>query len=1074
MFRIISYGFRAFVDFSTELKGVQKMARRVVGRDKIAQLQNNVENMRNICILAHVDHGKTTLADALVASNGIISQRLSGKLRYMDSRKDEQERGITMKSSAVALFHVFQREDKEEEYLVNLIDSPGHVDFSSEVSTALRLCDGAIVVVDAVEGVCPQTIATLRQAWHAGIKPILVFNKVDRLVLETKLSPMDAYVRLVQLLEQVNAVVGGFFAIDIFQKEEDDENRKSDPVSGEKSTSDASETVFDWTSPLENVDDSGLYFTPESGNVLFCSAIDGWGFSVRQFASLISKKLGIKQEVLAKTLWGDFFFDAKTKRVMRGAQSKAKKPLFVQLVLENIFSIYEAVVVRKDQEKRDKIIQTLDLKMTAKDLRSTDHRLQLSVIMNQWLPLASSVLDMVVDQLPSPKGMQRSRAEQLLTSRTAVLPFEHFPKETQCLSDAMMKCAAEDDAVIVYVSKMFPVETQFLPENKPKPMSREEMMQRREEALKRIEMSRTGPKGEPLSTAPIVGEAEDSIRSAVEDENLKNQTAFVAFARVFSGCVKPGQEIFVLGPKHDPCRYVVNGTFKADEVPVAGKLLELQSEHHVTRATVKSVYLLMGRQLESLEVGNAGSIIGLGGLEEHILKSATVSNTLACPGFTESVASQSQVSSIPVFRFALEPAHPRDMPSLVEGLKLLNQADACVRVFVQETGEHVIATAGEVHLERCLTDLRETFAKIEINVSPPIVPFRETIVFPPPIADDLVEFIEKKETDKSDKDTLSITMHAPNKHASVTIRALPLPREVTKIIERSEMLLKTNVGLSWEARSSALSGLKSEIHDAFASLSDPAESLGWKSIPDAVDRIWSFGPRRIGTNVLLNCIPDYETNTLVWPKSCSGEVIEVPEVRKELDSFVVTGFQMATLSGPICEEPITGVAFLVEDLTVSLLDSSEIGEEVKTHSSGYGQLSGQLMSLTKEACRRAFQAQPHQRLVVPMYNYQIHCSVEALGNMYGVLGKRHGRVVNTEMLPGSSMFRVDAQLPVLEADPFWEPLTDEEIEMYLEKGDSEKALARKYMNTVRKRKGLSIKEKIVEHAEKQRTLTKMK
>lgn len=305
---------------------------------------------------AHKDHGKTSLTDALIATNGIISPKLAGKIRYLDSRPDEQLRGITMESSAISLYFSLLRRSspdaapEKQESLINLIDSPGHIDFSSEVSTASRLCDGAVVLVDAVEGVCSQTVTVLRQTWVEKLKPLLVVNKMDRLITELKMSPGEANTHLSKLLEQVNAVMGSFFQgermeDDLKWRERVEERvnaRKKDQEDVTSVTSGVEES--DATGEYEEKDDEDIYFAPEKNNVIFASAIDGWAFTVKQFAAIYERKLGIKRSILEKVLWGDFYLDPKTKRVLgsKHLKGRALKPMFVQLVLDNIWAIYEA------------------------------------------------------------------------------------------------------------------------------------------------------------------------------------------------------------------------------------------------------------------------------------------------------------------------------------------------------------------------------------------------------------------------------------------------------------------------------------------------------------------------------------------------------------------------------------------------------------------------------------------------------------------------------------------------------------------------------------------------------------
>ena len=260
--------------------------------ESLRALQATPENVRNVCILAHVDHGKTTLSDSLVASNGIISSKSAGEVRYLDSREDEQQRGITMESSAISL--VFN------DYLINLIDTPGHVDFSSHVSSSVRLCDGAIVLVDVCEGVSNQFHAILRQAWEERLRPCLVLNKIDRLVNELKLTPLEAYDHLARIIEQANALMSAMINSDM----------------------------------LGNVDEEKelqMFFAPERGNVVFASAKDRWGFRIDAFVPWFSEKLGVPRRLLKKTLWGEYYWKPGTKKVLKcSARSRCDQPSYVR------------------------------------------------------------------------------------------------------------------------------------------------------------------------------------------------------------------------------------------------------------------------------------------------------------------------------------------------------------------------------------------------------------------------------------------------------------------------------------------------------------------------------------------------------------------------------------------------------------------------------------------------------------------------------------------------------------------------------------------------------------------------
>ncbi|RBQ82927.1 hypothetical protein VDGD_10283 [Verticillium dahliae] len=1058
----------------------------VVSSEKLASLQRHSSDVRNICILAHVDHGKTSLTDALLATNGIISPKLAGKIRYLDSRPDEQLRGITMESSAISLYFSMLRRNapdaapEAKEYLINLIDSPGHIDFSSEVSTASRLCDGAVVLVDVVEGVCSQTVTVLRQTWIEKLKPLLVFNKIDRLITELKMTPNEAYVHLSKLLEQVNAVLGSFFQGERMEEDLNWRERMDERVkaAAEKESgiaeriNDAGELQF------EERDDEDLYFAPERNNVIFGSAVDGWAFTVRQFASLYEKKLGIKRGIMEKVLWGSFYLDPKTKKILGPKHLKGRnlKLMFVQLVLEPIWAVYQATTGgdhgKGDPALLEKITKSLNLTLPPHIMRSRDPRLVQSAVFAAWLPLSTALLVSVIESLPAPPAAQAARLPEMIQESPGG---DHVSDDVK---DAMVSFKTEkSDPIVAYVSKMVSIPESELPQNKRRAGQLSPEEARELARKKRAEAAR--------AQAAVGGDnAVNDLGTALEEVDLDNYAPkqeekeedpehLIGFARMYSGTLSVGDELYVIPPKWSPAN-------------------PHSPEPH--KITVTALYMLMGRSLEALDSVPAGVVFGIGGLEGHILKSGTLCSRL------EGAVNLAGVNTLgkPIVRVALEPVNPADLDKMIHGLRLLVQSDPCAEYEQFSSGEHVLLTAGELHLERCITDLQDRFAHCEIQAGAPIVPYRETIVkaeeMRPPANKDLGRGV-----------VVGVTS---SKQVSVKLRVRPLPAKVTDFLSKNSECIKhlytdrkVENGTSEETQAEEadidtdMAAGKTLSQEEFkeqlrAQLESGKGREVWKN---TVERIAAFGPRRTGPNLLIDGTSDGILQHLFASDATDRDVAATTADESlrpaHLADKLAYAFQLAVAQGPLCHEPVQGIAVTIEEVTIHET------EEAPTSSA---RLTGEVLKTTSNAIHSGM-LDWSPRLLLAIYTVEIQASTEVLGRVYDVLTRRRGRVLSEAMKEGTPFFTIASVLPVAESfgfademrkrtsgaaqpqlifagfeildeDPFWVPFTEDDLEDLGEFGDKEN-VAKRYMDAIRKKKGLLVEGRnVATDAQKQKTL----
>lgn len=694
--------------------------------DEIRGLMDKKKNIRNMSVIAHVDHGKSTLTDSLVSKAGIIAGAKAGETRFTDTRKDEQDRCITIKSTAISMFFELNKKDLDfikgetqlekasgmennNGFLINLIDSPGHVDFSSEVTAALRVTDGALVVVDCVSGVCVQTETVLRQAIAERIKPILFMNKMDRALLELQLGKEELYQTFQRIVENINVIIA---------------------------------TYGDDEGPM-----GVISVDPSYGNVGFGSGLHGWAFTLKQFAEIYAGKFDIKIDKLMKNFWGDRFFNAKTKKWSNSSDDGGERG-FCKFVLDPIFQVFDAIMGIKKEETA-KLVAKLNIKLTHEE-KDLEGKALLKVFMRKWIPAGETMLQMICIHLPSPVTAQKYRMEMLYEG----------PHDDEAA--VAIKNCDPNGPLMMYVSKMVP----------------------------------TSDKGR-----------------------------FYAFGRVFSGKVSTGMKARIQGPHYVP-----------------GKKEDLYEK------TIQRTILMMGRYIEPIEDIPSGNIAGLVGVDQYLVKGGTITTYKDAHNMRVMKFSVS-----PVVRIAVEPKNAGDLPKLVEGLKRLAKSDPMVQCIFEESGEHIVAGAGELHLEICLKDLEEDHACIPLKKSDPVVSYRETV---------------------SEESEITCLSKSPNKHNRLFCRALPMPEGMAEDIDKGDI-------------------------DARDDPKNRARVLAERYDYDATEarKIWCFGPEGTGPNILV-------------------DVTKGVQYLNEIKDSVVAGFQWATKEGVLCDENVRGVRFDIHDVTL--------------------------------------------------------------------------------------------------------------------------------------------------------------
>ncbi|KAL8739362.1 MAG: hypothetical protein Q9190_007841, partial [Brigantiaea leucoxantha] len=378
-------------------------------RDFMTDLMNFPEQIRNIAFAGHLHHGKTALMDMLVHQTHDFRQREEKKigrkrdeqLRYTDVHHLERERGMSIKAAPMSLV---LSGTKGKSHLFNIVDTPGHVNFVDEVAAAFRLVDGVVLVVDVVEGVQINTEQIIKYAVLEDLPMTLIVNKMDRLILELKLPPTDAYFKLKHVIEEVNTVI-----------------ETTLPGQGEKRR-----------------------LSPEKGNVAFACSDMGWCFTLPSFAKMYAESYPDSEfdpKEFGRRLWGDIFFNPRRRSFTRKGTEEQSKRTFVSFILEPVYKLYSHTISESPGDLKE-TLGTLGIELKPSQYK-TDAKDLLKVVCEQFFGQAEGLVDMVVEHIPSPEEGARKKLSKYYTG----------PMDTK-IASSIEKCD-QDGPLVIQVTKLF-------------------------------------------------------------------------------------------------------------------------------------------------------------------------------------------------------------------------------------------------------------------------------------------------------------------------------------------------------------------------------------------------------------------------------------------------------------------------------------------------------------------------------------------------------------------------------------------------------------------------------------------